>query len=247
MKNRRIVFGAAGILGSLLVVTVAPVHAHCYAGQVCIPDPCNSHHGGTCPPTIQASLGATQSMEKLNSSGAVNEIFTVVEIESLNAPVNPSGETKILPAFEMPRSSPTSKASSPGQPAAPVPSDPSPMTPAVFAMQALPIRSDRDLDIVKQGVLSSSRELLDVVGSAASENEVGKTAGRPLSARMSSQRLKFSSEALRQLQQYDRIMTSTLGMIGQGEIPITENKWTEMEKLMRYTQSIIQVQGAPNK
>lgn len=237
MKPKKILLGLAGVAIGLMAAVPSLVLAHCYAGQVCVPDPCNTHHGGTCSPEIQKSIDAMQIMQKQASSGAVQKIFTVVEIETLEVPANSSGNTKIVPV-EIP-----TPGSSPGS-ISPFPQIP--MTPTEFAKRALPIRNAQDLDILKQGVLDTSRELLDVAASEASDKAVAKKSGTT-SGRMLVQHLNFTSATFIKLKQYSKIMEETRDMIGQGDISLIDAKWTEIEKLNRYTQSIIQQEGEPDK
>lgn len=237
MKLEKILFGATGAAISLMAFMPSPVLAHCYAGQVCVPDPCNAHHGGTCSPEIQKSIDAMQTMQKQASSGAVQKIFTVVEIETLEVPANSSDNTKIVPVeIPKPGSSPESI----------LPFPQTPMTPTEFAKRALPIRNAQELNILKQGVLDSSRELLDVAASEASDKAVSKKSGTT-SGRMLVQHLNFTSATFNKLQQYSKIMEETRDMIRQGDISLIDAKWTEIEKLNRYTQSIIQQEGVPDK
>jgi hypothetical protein len=235
VKLEKILFGIASAVVGLAGVMPSQVLAHCYAGQVCTPDPCNTHHGGQCPPEVQRSLDAVQTMQKQAASGAAQKVFTVVEIETLKVPIDPSGQTKIVPQVEMPNPGSSSGTISTWPQNSPT-KLPAPMTPAAFARQALPVRNAQDLDFLKQGVLDSSRELLDV---AASDNTVSKTTATA-SGRILVQHLNISSEALNQLIQYNKIMGQTSGMIGQGKIPLSKQLWEELEQLTRYTQSIIQ-------
>lgn len=254
MNREKILFRISCIAIGLMAFMPSPALAHCYAGQVCVPDPCNTHHGGTCPPKVQQSIDAMHTMQEQASSGAVKEVFTVVEIESLDVPVDSSGQSKTVPDVEMPKPEMSKSASTPesrslpqDSPAKKQSSAP-PMTPAEFARQGLPVRNEQELNILKQGVLDSSRELLDVAASAANDNMVSKyKKADAVSGRMSVQHLNFSSEALNKLRQYSKIMEETRGMIGQEKIYLSEEKWSEIEKLNRYTQSVIQQEGAPDK
>lgn len=239
MENNKILLSAAA--GLALVLTAVQVQAHCIAGQDCIPDPCNTHHGGACPPEIEQSMEAMRAVRQQASE--IQKVFTVVEIETIEAPVDSAGRVEAVPKVELP---PVNGSPAPARPNPSTGTDqsqPVPMTPAEFARQALPVRSERDLDLVKQGVLDGSRELLD----AAASEDIASRLPSGESGRMKMQHLNFSSEALNQLRQYHDVMEKTRDMIGRGEMNISEDKWEEMEKLYRYTQSIIQRRGVPGE
>ena len=243
MRNIKFILAVMGVM-SLMPVAMKAM-AHCNAGQECIPDPCNTHHGEKCPPAVQESINALQSMQQQASAGVAQRVFTVIEIETINLPVDPSGTARIVPKIEMPIVSDQAKAPSSPSQLTPFPDgNPRPMTPTEFIKHGLPVSDAQGLNAVKQGVLDSSRELLDV---SASDDVANKTPGAA-SGRMKALHLNFASETFKKLQQYDTVMKITLDKIGQGQMPLSKNQKTEMEKLYRYTQSVIQLEGGiPNE
>lgn len=230
MGNKIFLSIAAGLA---IILTAAQTQAHCMAGQECRPDPCNTHHGGTCSREIEQSMGAMQAVRE--QAAEIQKVFTVVEIETIAAPVDPSGRVETVPKVELPV---VNRSPARPDPSADTGQSTPMMTPAEFARQALPVRGERDLDLVKQGVLDGSRELLD----AAASEDIASRLPNGESGRMKMLDLNNSSEALKQLRQYNGVMEKTRD-IGREGITISNDMWGDMEKLNRYTQSIIQRQG----
>jgi hypothetical protein len=231
--DTRLQIGAT--LLALSALLASPTSAHCYAGQHCTPDPLNLHHGGAgVPPEVKEVAGALRNIAGQASAGAVAGVFTVVEIETLEVPAGPAGRAAFVPKIELAKIDPPKNAAAAAQLTA------WPLSPAAFARQALAVQTPENIALVKQGVLDSSRTLLDV---AASDKMVTASTATA-SARMLAHHLAVSSEALAQLRQYDAIIGKTREL--KGSTRVTAALWTDMEKLSRYSQNILQ-RGAVDK
>lgn len=229
----------------LLVGTVTPtvVSGHCNPGQECMPDPLNLHHGGLAKatPEVRDFVGVMENMNQATTQESLREIILVPKIR---APVDPQTELPRLPKLDLPPggiSAETNLSPGAGQPLPTrrVVRKPAgrPLTPAEFARQGLPIRSANDVDTVSRGVLDVSRALLN----ASAIERVAKEEAQVSSGRLTSVNLDITNEALKKLRAYDRIMQETRDRARMGDLNLSQEVLTDLERVYRATQSIIQL------